>query len=520
MKSHNRMLFRTSGDCQPPRPEFERRTLLLSLLTITLMLTGCAGGGGVASTMPMPDFSISVSPSSTAAEVGGTTPAVTLSLIPENGFAGSASVTVSGFPLGITVSPASPFNIQPGMTQPVTFSAPAAAGTFDVNFIAASAGLSHTTSVSLKVTPKPSPYLVAASYYPWYIDELGPNHTWDYLECAYGSLRQELVPQELPMLGQYNSRDQNVVTQQIAWSSAAGLNVWALEWAPPELAPIDDVIRNVVLQNPHIGDMHFAIFYDYAVQYGSDFNITPAKINKIAVDFSYMAKTYFSHPSYLKVEQGRPVVFFYLTRALNPLSSVQQMAAGIRKAASDAGFNIFIIADEYYAGNPPDPAHISLWDGIFGYDVYVGHAGYSDDNGYLTLHSTMYDEYTAVTQQLGVEFVGSLMPGFNNRATRRVCMDIPALARRTSATAPEGSMFRSFLRDVVLPHLRTSKLKMMHITSFNEWREDSEIEPTVITGSTTRDTSATGTQYTQGLIYQGYGTTYLDILREELANAP
>lgn len=101
-----------------------------------------------------------------------------------------------------------------------------------------------------------------------------------------------------------------------------------------------------------------------------------------------------------------------------------------------------------------------------------------------------------------------------------MCMDIPALSRRTSMTAAEGSMFRSFLRDIVLPHLRTNRLKMMHITSFIEWREDSEIEPTIITGPTTHDTSASGMQYTQGLIYRGYGTTYLDIIREELANAP
>ncbi len=153
-----------------------------------------------------------------------------------------------------------------------------------------------------------------------------------------------------------------------------------------------------------------------------------------------------------------------------------------------------------FTGNPSDPAHIRLWDGIFGYDVYVGHAGYSDDNGYLALHSVIYDQYTAVTQQLGVEFVGSLMPGFNNPATRRVCMDLPALTRRTSAAAPEGSMFRSFLRDIVLPHLQTSKLKMMHTTSFNEWREDSELEPTVITSPTTPDTSASGNKYTQGLV--------------------
>ena len=56
------------------------------------------------------------------------------------------------------------------------------------------------------------------------------------------------------------------------------------------------------------------------------------------------------------------------------------------------------------------------------------------------------------------------------------------------------------------------------VSLFNEWREDSEIEPTVTMGATTRDTSASGNQYTQGLVYQGYGTTHPDILREELAN--
>ena len=61
---------------------------------------------------------------------------------------------------------------------------------------------------------------------------------------------------------------------------------------------------------------------------------------------------------------------------------------------------------------------------------------------------------------------------------------------------------------------------MMHITTFNEWREDTMIEPTVITATTTQDSRTSGNQYTQGLFYQGYGTTYLDIIREELANQP
>jgi hypothetical protein len=40
-----------------------------------------------------------------------------------------------------------------------------------------------------------------------------------------------------------------------------------------------------------------------------------------------------------------------------------------------------------------------------------------------------------------------------------------------------------------------------------------------VTAPTTTDTSPTGLQYTQGLVYQGYGTTYLDILRNTIAVA-
>jgi hypothetical protein len=69
------------------------------------------------------------------------------------------------------------------------------------------------------------------------------------------------------------------------------------------------------------------------------------------------------------------------------------------------------------------------------------------------------------------------------------------LARRTSANA--------FLNELALPYANNSKLKMVHITSFNEWQQDSEIEPPIVTGPTDTDTSPTGAQCTQGLVYQG-----------------
>jgi len=93
------------------------------------------------------------------------------------------------------------------------------------------------------------------------------------------------------------------------------------------------------------------------------------------------------------------------------------------------------------------------------------------------------------------------------------------LARRTSVAAPEGSMFSSFLNNLALPYAKNSRFKMIHMTTFNEWHEDTQIEPSVVTAPTTTDTSPTGMQYTQDLVYQGYGTTYLDILRNAIAAA-
>jgi len=490
-----------------------KKSILISISIFSLcFLNGC-GSSSPPPPPPAADFSIVISPAAVSTQVGGTTSPITVSLNAENGFTGPVTVSASGFANGVDPSPAAPFMLTSGTPQQVTFSAPAAAGTFFVEFQGVSGTLSHSASATLTVTPQPNPYLVSASYYPWY-----QPSAFDYAECYNGTLRRELIPPQFPVLGKYDSRQEDVVTQQIAWSTAAGINVWDLEWVMPNDF-LDTTIQNTILTNPHIGDIRFAMFYDYAIRFNSDFNLTSDKITTIVSDFQYLSAHFFSHPSYLKVGQGRPLVFFYISLNLQPVSAVQQMVSSIRKAMSDAGFNVYLVGDEYYPLNPPDPARITNWDAIFGYNPYAGIGGYSDDNGFLALQATMYQKYQAVAQQLGVDFIPSVVPGFNDRAVRRTCANNPALARRTSASAAEGSMFTSFLKDLALPYANNSQLKMIHITTFNEWHEDTQIEPSVITAPTTADASPTGSNYTQSLVYQGYGTTYLDILRTQIAAA-
>jgi hypothetical protein len=74
---------------------------------------------------------------------------------PTNGFAGTVSVAVQGLPPGAVTSPASPFTLQPGQSQPITITLPVDTpdGVTAISLVATSGTLSHTAQVSLNVIP-------------------------------------------------------------------------------------------------------------------------------------------------------------------------------------------------------------------------------------------------------------------------------------------------------------------------------------------------------------------------------
>ena len=128
----------------------------------------------------------------------------------------------------------------------------------------------------------------------------------------------------------------------------------------------------------------------------------------------------------------------------------------------------------------------------------------------------------STANRVGAAFIPAISSGFNDRAVRgghggrgRSFIDVP--------NSKKGDVFRSMIKDVALPLLDQSADRIMMVTSFNEWCEDTQIEATTgTTRATTRDDSPSGQHYTQGVEYSDYGTLYLDILKNctELANQP
>src|SRR5581483_2626299 len=97
---------------------------VVPLIALSLALQSCGGDGGaqMSPPPPMPDFTLSVSPSSASAVLGNTSSAVTVSVSPLHGFDASVSVNLLGLPAGVTASPASSFTLQSGASQKLNFS--------------------------------------------------------------------------------------------------------------------------------------------------------------------------------------------------------------------------------------------------------------------------------------------------------------------------------------------------------------------------------------------------------------
>jgi glycoprotein endo-alpha-1,2-mannosidase len=339
--------------------------------------------------------------------------------------------------------------------------------------------------------------LVGAYYYPWY----GPA-----AHRVSESLRGHLVPEQTSELGEYDCADAEVIARHIDYSHRANIHFWLCSWWGPG-SQEDSVFRYRILRHRLAGELRYAILYESTGRLGSFAN--PDYTNLIP-DIQYCADHFFDDPSYLKID-GRPVVFIYLTRVYFRSSPGYGALAALRAAFPD----LYIIADDVF-GHDYQSTHASKWDAVTAYDAYGQTLGlYGSTRAALDHLEMILSQAKMAAHSRGVGLIPFATPGFNDKAARsghpgapRYFVDEP--------TSVEGDVFRAMLRDVVVPKVDPLAANMLVVTSFNEWHEDTQIEPTIGTGDvTSMDDSASGRDYTEGDDYADYGYLYLDILAEE-----
>jgi glycoprotein endo-alpha-1,2-mannosidase len=361
----------------------------------------------------------------------------------------------------------------------------------------------------------PTDILVGAHYYLWF-----PAR---FKDGSY--LRASLRPDQKPQLGEYSSSSPAVAEQHIAWAASSGIAFFTLDWWPsaPER---NALIDRAVLAARNIGDIRVCIFYEL-----SDLGYDPpsgrtvfddATIERFLSDMDEIAARYFSHPSYLRIG-GRPVIILYVTRTAT--GRFAEAMTRFRARMANLGIDPFVIGDEIFwavakedgggTTDEPQRGRIALFDAITAYNLYdssrAARVGYGASSRLLFDSLALYERYRQAAPEKPV--IPLALPGYNDRGLRLEA-DHHAIPREWAPGAGEGTFFAEWLDRFTLP-LIDPRLPMMLVTSWNEWSEDTAIEPAASAPATASDRSRSGSVYTQGYRYEGYGTRYLDILREK-----
>lgn len=326
----------------------------------------------------------------------------------------------------------------------------------------AKANAAPTTAPS---APSDSPLLIGAYYYPWYGSD---GRHWR--EGYRGT----------PKLGEYDSTDAAVIDQHIAWATEYGLDFFAVSWWGRD-GYEDLTARGSLLRALEDRPLRFAILYEAPGLLGlhdGKIEMDSRAIERLSEDWAYLAVTYFNHPNYLTID-GRPVLFVYLTRAFK--GSVDEALTRARAAVvSEIGQEPFLIGDEIY-WHTPSPRRILPYDGITAYNMHTSVAGIA--TGFEEKVRAQYELWARTAEREGVAFVPGVIPGFDDLAVR------PEAAHPVIPRSPE--LFAAQLQDAL--RLASGRARVVMITSWNEWHEDTSIEPS-----------------------EAFGFDYLRVLREHI----
>ena len=92
---------------------------------------------------------------------------------------------------------------------------------------------------------------MGAHYYLWFPDNFAGGKY----------LRARLLPNQLPVLGEYSSASATIAEQHIAWATSAGIDFFTLDWWPG-VTLRNARIEQSILAARNLDSIRFCIFYE------------------------------------------------------------------------------------------------------------------------------------------------------------------------------------------------------------------------------------------------------------------
>jgi len=287
---------------------------------------------------------------------------------------------------------------------------------------------------------------VMAFYYPWYghradKDGSGRDSHWDGIDEPAKRIASAA---HYPVLGPFDSHDPKVIAQHCEWAKKANIDVLISSWWGQ--GDLTDVVLPRLPADCAKAGLELTIYYERVPQ--------PQTAESAARDIVALLKRYGKDPAWLKVD-GRPVVFIY-SRAIEEIG-LAGWAEAIERINRDYPGGAVLIGDRL------SQSAASVFAGIHTYNT-AGHLS--------GLPLTQADEWIAKAFPQAVEMARNhgristvtVIPGYDDTKIRKPGLAVDRL---------DGRLYRAQWDRV------PDDCDWVLITSFNEWHEGSEIEPSV-----------------------------------------
>lgn len=280
---------------------------------------------------------------------------------------------------------------------------------------------------------------VLAFYYPWYGNPKISGR-WLHWQGLHGEAPRQSPTLNHPRLGLYDSHDAGVIRAHVDQARAAGITALIVSWWGVD--SFEDRALPRILTAAQEAGLHVTVYLEQQKD-GAE---------GAARDVAYLTRTYGTHPAWLRIHD-RPVLFLYL-QALRDLP-----ARDWRTAAGDA----FLVGDV----SPRETRDFAAWapfmDGIHVYVLAPYLKGMSPPQ-----MAAWADRTYPVWRRMSGDklFCATVIPGFDDSRVPGRPVPRPIVARH------DGATYRTLWEAAIRHHA-----DWVLVTSFNEWHEGSEIEP-------------------------------------------
>jgi len=290
------------------------------------------------------------------------------------------------------------------------------------------------------------PRKVLTFYYTWYGRPERHGH-WVHWGRVSPEKHDISASTHYPTLGAYDSHDPELIRKHLAMMKENGIDGLIATWWGR--GRFEDRAFEIVLREAEKAGVEATVYWETAPGSGRE------QVQQAIDDLVYILTRYAGSPAFLKLD-GKPVIFVYgRVMGQMPSASWPAVIEGVQKRWKK---DFLLIADGY------NEAYARIFDGVHTYNV-AGSCRDRTPDQIRTWAARAYPDAVAVARRFGRIACLTVIPGYDDTKIRKPGLRVPRYDGQTYRTLWEAAIQAQ--PDWVL------------ITSFNEWHEGSEIEPSI-----------------------------------------